>query len=350
MNNRKTRIINVGGVSIGGTSPVRVQSMTNTDTRDAAATVAQIKRLEALGCELIRVAVPDETAAGTLPDIISRINIPLIADIHFDYRLAVMSLKHGAACVRINPGNIGGKNNTAEVIRAAADFGAAIRIGVNSGSLEKDLLAKGGVSADTLAESALRNIEIPESLSFYNYKVSIKASSVPLTVKSYEIFTAQSDAPLHIGVTEAGTCWSGTIKSAVGIGALLLKSIGDTVRVSLTAQPEEEIRAAWAILAASGARRHGVEIISCPTCGRTQIDIIALAEKVEAALAGVDRNITVAVMGCAVNGPGEAREADYGIAGGKGEGLIFAKGTIIRKVPENELLPALLAVINGQNI
>jgi (E)-4-hydroxy-3-methylbut-2-enyl-diphosphate synthase len=342
-----SRQIHVGGVSIGGGAPCRVQSMTNTDTRDVAATVNQILALEALGCELVRVAVPDEDAAAAVRAINEKIHIPLIADIHFKYKLAIAAFENGAACVRINPGNIGGRENTLEVIKVAKSLGRAIRVGVNAGSLEKELLKSYGVSAEALVESAIRQCAILEEADFKEYKVSIKASSVPMTVDAYTLFAERSDAPLHVGVTEAGTLRMGTIKSAVGIGALLLKGLGDTLRVSLTADPREEIGAAWSILAASGARRRGVEIISCPTCGRTEIDIIRLAEEVEKVCGSIGREVTVAVMGCVVNGPGEAREADYGIAGGKGEGLIFRKGEIVAKVAEEELLPRLLEVIRS---
>ena len=340
-----SRQIHVGSLSIGGGAPCRVQSMTNTDTRDLENTLAQIRRLEALGCELVRVAVPDEDAVANICKIVRAINIPLVADIHFKHRLAIRALEEGAACVRINPGNIGGRDKTAEVIAVAKNLGKAIRIGVNAGSLEADLLKAYGVNAKALVESAVRNTSILEEMGFTEYKVSIKASSVPMTVEAYELFAARSEAPLHVGVTEAGTVRMGTIKSAVGIGALLLRGIGDTIRVSLTAPPEDEITAAWGILSASGVRRRGVEVISCPTCGRTEIDLIGLAEKVEAFCARFEHPITVAVMGCVVNGPGEAREADYGIAGGRGQGLLFRKGEIVRKLPEDELLDGLAGLI-----
>ncbi|MDR2885121.1 MAG: flavodoxin-dependent (E)-4-hydroxy-3-methylbut-2-enyl-diphosphate synthase [Deferribacteraceae bacterium] len=342
-----SKVIQVGNISIGGNNPIRVQSMCNTNTRDVVSTVAQIKRLEALGCEIIRVAVPDSVAAEAISSIIPQITIPLIADIHFDYKLAIEAMQNGAAAVRINPGNIGGRENTCKVLEVAADMGRAVRVGVNSGSLERDLLSAHGVTAEALVKSALRQLEILESVNFSNYKVSIKASSVPLTVEAYKLFTKHSDAPLHVGVTEAGTKRMGTIKSAVGIGALLLQGIGDTIRVSLTAEPEEEIHAAWGILTAAGVRKRGVEIISCPTCGRTEIDLIALAERVEALCDTVHREITVAVMGCVVNGPGEAKEADYGVAGGRGVGLLFRKGEIVKKVNENELLSELMKMINA---
>jgi (E)-4-hydroxy-3-methylbut-2-enyl-diphosphate synthase len=319
--------------------------MCNTDTRNVHDTVAQIKRLETLGCEIIRVAVPDMAAAEAIKSIVSQINIPLIADIHFNHKLAIESMLAGAAAVRINPGNIGGVANTLEVLRVAKDMDKVVRIGVNAGSLEKDLLESYGVSAHALVKSAVRQMDILEEAEFTNYKVSIKASSVPMTVEAYKLFAETYDAPLHIGVTEAGTRWMGTIKSAIGIGALLLQGIGDTIRVSLTAEPEEEIRAAWGILNACGARKRGVEIISCPTCGRTEIDLITLAEAVETACTEIDKTVTVAVMGCVVNGPGEAREADFGVAGGKGVGVLFCKGEIVKKVDEKDIMKELMKMV-----
>jgi (E)-4-hydroxy-3-methylbut-2-enyl-diphosphate synthase len=319
--------------------------MTNTDTRDVAATVSQIRRLEELGCEIIRVAVPDSDAAKAIKQIVSQINLPLIADIHFKHTLATEALENGAAAVRINPGNIGGKGKTLEVIAYARELNRSIRVGINAGSLEKDLLAEYGVSAEALVKSALRQTSILEEAGFAQFKVSIKASNVPMTVAAYKMFSEISDAPLHIGITEAGTVRSGAIKSAVGIGALLLSGIGDTIRVSLTAPPEEEASAAWEILRAAGVRRRGVEVISCPTCGRTEIDLIKLAGEVEKACAVINKDITVAVMGCPVNGPGEAREADYGIAGGRGCGILFRKGETVKKVRAPDLLQELIKLI-----
>lgn len=342
----KSRIVTVGDITLGGENPVRVQSMTTTDTRDTGATISQIKALENAGCEIIRLSVQDEDALNALPTILSATSIPLVADIHFNHLLAIRALEKGVDAVRINPGNIGGKEKTKEVLIAAGNLGKSIRIGVNAGSLERDLLDKHGLSADAIVESAFRQMEILESAGFTNYKVSLKASSVPLTVQAYTLFAEKSDVPLHVGVTEAGTAFSGTVKSAVGIGSLLLKGIGDTIRVSLTANPLEEVRAAWAILQASGVRKRGAEIISCPTCGRTEVELIALAEKVEKACAKYNDPVVIAVMGCAVNGPGEARHADYGIACGKKEGLIFAKGEIISKVPESKLLEELINIID----
>lgn len=334
----KSRVIKVGSVLIGGGNPVLLQSMTNTDTRDVAATVEQILELEKAGCEIIRCAVPDEVAACALKEIKDKIHIPLIADIHFDYKLAVKSIESGADCVRINPGNLGGFDRLKIVTDAVKSAGAAIRVGINSGSLEKDILADKGVTAEAIAASALRNIRYLYDLNFDNFKVSLKSSSVPMTIAAYKLFAEQDNSPLHVGVTEAGTLFAGTIKSAVGIGAILSLGIGDTLRVSLTGEPLDEVKTGWQIVSALDLRRRGPEIISCPTCGRTEINLIDLAQKVEDMLKYSKAIISVAVMGCAVNGPGEAREADYGIAGGKGQGLIFKKGEILKKVNEDILL------------
>lgn len=343
---KNTRPVKVGPVQIGGGAPVIVQSMTNTDTRDARATIEQIKELTEAGCEVIRVAVPDREAAGALAAIKAGIAIPLIADIHFDYRLALAALEAGVDGLRINPGNIGGQRKVAEVVAAARERLVPIRIGVNAGSLEKELLSKyGGGTAAALGGSALRHIEMLEGLNYREIKISLKASNIPLMLEAYQKLSAQVEYPMHIGVTEAGTVKGGMIKSAVGIGALLAAGIGDTLRVSLTGHPKHEVYVAWEILKALGLRRRGVELISCPTCGRTQINLIQIAEQVEEKLARVDKPLKVAVMGCAVNGPGEAREADVGIAGGKGVGLIFRKGEIIRQVPEEDLLQELLKEI-----
>lgn len=346
MRKKQTRPVMVGTVKIGGDAPVIVQSMTNTDTRNAAATIAQIEELTQVGCEVVRVAVPDREAAEALTEIKRGITVPLIADIHFDYRLALAALAAGVDGLRINPGNIGGTAKVREVVAAARERRVPIRIGVNAGSLEKDLLRKyGGVTAEALVESALNHIHILEELNYPEIKVSLKASNIPLMLEAYRKLTDVVDYPMHVGVTEAGTVKGGTIKSAVGIGALLAEGIGDTVRVSLTGHPRHEVMVAWEILKALNLRQRGVELISCPTCGRTQINLIKIAEEVEERLAKVDKPIKVAVMGCAVNGPGEAREADVGIAGGKGVGLIFRKGEIIRQVPEDKLLEELLKEI-----
>lgn len=346
MNRRKSRPLMIGKVQIGGGAPVSVQSMTNTDTRDAAATINQINELARAGCEIIRVAVPDYQAAAALPSILRGIDIPLIADIHFDYRLAILAIKAGVHGLRINPGNIGGRSKVAEVAAAAKEQGVPIRVGVNAGSLEKKLLDKyGGITPEAMVESAMGHIHILEELDFTDIKVSLKASSIPLMVEAYRTLARKVDYPFHIGVTEAGTLEAGTVKSAVGIGILLNEGLGDTIRVSLTGHPLHEVRVAYDILKALGLRRHGVDLISCPTCGRTQVDLIKLAEETEARLKGLDKPIKVAVMGCVVNGPGEAREADVGIACGKGEGLIFKKGVVVRKVPEENLVDELIKEI-----
>ncbi|MDP4087796.1 MAG: flavodoxin-dependent (E)-4-hydroxy-3-methylbut-2-enyl-diphosphate synthase [Bacillota bacterium] len=343
---RNTRKINVGNIYIGGDSPITVQSMTNTDTRNAIATVEQIKRLEAAGCDIIRCAVPDMEASETIKDIVKEIRIPLVADIHFDYKLAINSIKNGVSALRINPGNIGSMERVKLVAEHAADAGIPIRIGVNSGSLEKELLQKyGKVCPDALVESALKHVNILEKVNFNDIVISIKSSDVMQMIESYRLISEKVDYPLHIGVTEAGTAWRGTIKSSVGIGALLAQGIGDTIRVSLTDDPIEEIRVGKEILRSLGYINGGVSFVSCPTCGRTQINLIKLAQEIEAKLDKLDKDIKVAVMGCIVNGPGEAREADIGIAGGNGEGLIFKKGEIIKKVKEVDLIDALMEEI-----
>ena len=341
-----TRQINVGGVPVGGGAPVTIQSMCNTPTQDVEATVAQIKRLEVAGCEIIRVAVPDMPAAEAVGEIRKRISIPLVVDIHFDYTLALESVKQGCDAVRINPGNIGGPDKVAAVADACKGKGLPIRIGVNGGSLEKPLLAKyGGVTPEALVESAFGHIKLLEDCGFDHICVSLKSSSVPITMKAYQLMAKESDFPLHIGVTETGTPKMGLLKSAVGIGGLLALGIGDTLRVSLSADPVEEVYAARDILKAAGIRKDGPELISCPTCGRTKIDLISLAHEVEQRLQTVDKPITVAVMGCVVNGPGEASAADVGIAGGIGEGLLFKKGEIVKKVPQEQLVEELFRLI-----
>ncbi|MBR2594248.1 MAG: flavodoxin-dependent (E)-4-hydroxy-3-methylbut-2-enyl-diphosphate synthase [Firmicutes bacterium] len=344
---KKTRTVDIGGVKIGGDNPVAIQSMCNTDTRNVSETVNQIKKLEQKGCEIIRVAVPDMEAASALKKIKSQISIPLVADIHFDYKLALASMENGVDKIRINPGNIGSEEKVKAVVNMAKDMNIPIRIGVNAGSLEKELLEKYGVSEKSLVQSALKEVSILEKLNFENIVISVKTSSVPMTVKAYSMLSDMTDYPLHIGVTESGTPYNGVIKSSVGIGTLLMMGIGDTIRVSLTGDPLDEIRAAKSILKAAGIRNFGAELISCPTCGRTRIDLISLAEKVEKEIENIDKPIKVAVMGCVVNGPGEAKEADIGICGGKGEGLIIKKGEIIKKLPEKELLSALMEEIKG---
>ena len=341
-----TRQIMVGSVPVGGGAPVTIQSMTNTPTADVEATVAQIRRLEAAGCEIVRVAVPDLAAARAVEAIRAGIRIPLVVDIHFDYRLALACVGAGCDAVRINPGNIGGEEKVRAVAEACGARHIPIRIGVNGGSLEKPILAKyGGVTPEAMVESAFGHIRLLEQYGFHDICVSLKSSSVPVTMRAYQLMSQESDHPLHIGVTEAGTVRMGTLKSAVGIGGLLALGIGDTMRVSLSADPVEEVYAARDILKAAGIRKEGAELVSCPTCGRTRIDLIALANEVEERLRGVDKPITVAVMGCAVNGPGEAAAADVGIAGGAGEGLLFRKGQIVKKVPQDRLVDELFAMI-----
>ena len=341
-----TRQIFVGGVPIGGGAPVTIQSMTNTRTDDVAATVAQIRRLAAAGCQIVRVAVPDLAAAKAVGAIKDQIDIPLVVDIHFDYKLALECVAAGCDKVRINPGNIGGEDRVRQVADACRQKGIPIRIGVNGGSLEKPILAKyGGVTPEALVESAFGHIRLLEKFGFTDICVSLKSSSVPVTMAAYRLMSEKSDYPLHLGVTETGTPRMGILKSAVGIGGLLALGIGDTMRVSLSADPVEEVYAARDILKAAGVRKDGPELVACPTCGRTRIDLIGLANEVEERLKSVDKPITVAVMGCAVNGPGEASAADVGIAGGVGEGLLFRKGEIVKKVPQESLVDELFALI-----
>ena len=341
-----TRQIFVGGVPIGGGAPVTIQSMTNTRTDDVAATVAQIRRLAAAGCQIVRVAVPDLAAAKAVGAIKDQIDIPLVVDIHFDYKLALECVAAGCDKVRINPGNIGGEDRVRQVADACRQKGIPIRIGVNGGSLEKPILAKyGGVTPEALVESAFGHIRLLEKFGFTHICVSLKSSSVPVTMAAYRLMSEKSDYPLHLGVTETGTPRMGILKSAVGIGGLLALGIGDTIRVSLSADPVEEVYAARDILKAAGVRKDGPELVACPTCGRTRIDLIGLANEVGERLKSVDKPITVAVMGCAVNGPGEASAADVGIAGGVGEGLLFRKGEIVKKVPQEALVDELFALI-----
>ena len=341
-----TRQIFVGGVPMGGGAPVTIQSMTNTRTDDVAATVAQIRRLAAAGCQIVRVAVPDLAAAKAVGAIKEQIDIPLVVDIHFDYKLALECVAAGCDKVRINPGNIGGEDRVRQVADACRQKGIPIRIGVNGGSLEKPILAKyGGVTPEALVESAFGHIRLLEKFGFTDICVSLKSSSVPVTMAAYRLMSEKSDYPLHLGVTETGTPRMGILKSAVGIGGLLALGIGDTMRVSLSADPVEEVYAARDILKAAGVRKDGPELVACPTCGRTRIDLIGLANEVEERLKSVDKPITVAVMGCAVNGPGEASAADVGIAGGVGEGLLFRKGEIVKKVPQEALVDELFALI-----
>ena len=343
MNRDHTKTIQIGNKVIGGGNPVLIQSMCNTKTQDVASTVTQINALTAAGCDIIRVAVPDMEAAAAIKEIKKQISIPLVADIHFDYRLAVASIESGADKIRINPGNIGSLDRVRTVVDKAKEYQIPIRVGVNSGSLEKNLIEKyGGVTAEGIVESALNKVRMIEEMDYGNLVISIKSSDVLMCVKAHELIAERTDYPLHVGITEAGTLISGTIKSSVGLGIILHKGIGDTIRVSLTGDPLEEVKAAKTILRSLGLKRGGVEVISCPTCGRTRIDLISLANQVEDMVSAYDHlDIKVAVMGCVVNGPGEAREADLGIAGGIGEGLLIKKGEVIRKVPEEELLSAL---------
>lgn len=343
---KRTRTIYVGHVPVGGGNPIVVQSMTKTDTRNVKSTINQISSLEAEGCEIVRLAVPDTDAAKALGKIKKSVHIPLIADIHFDWRLALKSIEQGSDGLRINPGNIGAKWKVKEVVTAAQEKGIPIRVGVNAGSLERELFKKyGGSKPEALVESAERQIHVLEGMNFTNIKVSLKASGVMKTVEAYRLFSERYDYPLHIGISEAGSPFTGTIKSSVGLGILLSEGIGDTIRVSLTAEPEEEVHVAYEILKSLGLRKKGVDIISCPTCGRCRIDLKRLATEVESRLRNIDKPIKVAVMGCVVNGPGEAREADFGIAGGKGRGILFKKGKVVRQIKERELLDALLKEI-----
>ena len=348
MERKMTKKINVGGLEIGGGSAVTVQSMCNTKTWDVEATVAQIKRLRAAGCEIVRLAVPDQRAAEAISTIKEQVDVPLVADIHFDYRLALICAERGIDKIRINPGNIGGEENVKAVAEACRARNIPIRIGVNAGSLEHRLLEKyGHPCPEAMVESARGHVELLNKFGFDDICLSMKASSVPLTIASYRMASQCFAYPLHLGVTETGTAWNGTIQSAVGIGTLLSEGIGDTIRVSLTADPVEEVRAGIAILKAAGLRTGGVKFVSCPTCGRTEIDLIGLAKQVESLVSGMDRDITVAVMGCVVNGPGEAREADYGIAGGKDKGLLFKKGQVVGTYPYEHLCQALMELIES---
>ena len=345
---KKTRQIHIGGVAIGGGAPISVQSMTNTKTTDTEATVQQIKALTAAGCDIVRLAVPDMAAAENLGSIIKEVKVPLVADIHFDYKLALEAIRQGISGLRLNPGNIGGEEKVRAVVQEAKAHGIPIRIGVNAGSLDKKILEKhGGVTAEGLVESALQHVRILEQQGFYDMKISLKAHDVPMTLAAYRLMSEKVDYPLHLGITEAGTPNTGIIKSAVGIGSLLAEGIGDTFRISLTGDPVVEVKVANEILKALGLKEYGPTLVACPTCGRTSIDLPAIAAQVEKKLEGITEPIEVAVMGCVVNGPGEARGADVGIAGGKGEGLVFRKGEIVRKVPESELVTELFKEIDA---
>jgi len=345
---KETRQIHIGSVAIGGGAPISVQSMTNTKTTDTESTVAQINALQAAGCDIVRLAVPDMDAALNLGNIIKKVNVPLVADIHFDYRLALEAINQGISALRLNPGNIGGETNVKAVVTEAKKHNIPIRIGVNAGSLDKKLLAKyGGVTAEALVESAMEHVRILEAQDFHDMKISLKAHDVPLTLEAYQLMSETVDYPLHLGITEAGTARTGMIKSAVGIGALLAQGIGDTFRISLTGDPVVEVKVANEILKSLGMREYGPTLISCPTCGRTSIDLAGIADEVDRRLQGISKPISVAVMGCVVNGPGEAKGADVGIAGGNGEGLVFRKGEIIRKVKETELVEELFKEIDN---
>lgn len=349
MEKRKSREIKIGNICMGGDNPVIIQSMTNTFTKDVKATVKQILDLEAEGCELVRVTVNNEEAAEAIKEIKKGIHIPLVADIHFDYKLALKAIENGIDKLRINPGNIGDEEKVRAVVEKAKEYNVPIRIGVNSGSIEKKILDKyGKPTAEGMVESAMYHVGLLEKFDFHNIIISLKASNVQMMVEAYRKIADLIDYPLHLGVTEAGTAFQGTVKSAIGIGSLLVDGIGDTIRVSLTENPVEEIKVAKEILKVLGMRK-GVEIISCPTCGRTEIDLISLAKKVEKEFSSMEKNIKIAVMGCVVNGPGEAKEADYGVAGGKGEGLLFKKGKIIKKVKEEDIITELRAMIEETN-
>ena len=348
-----TKVIKIGDKVIGGGNPILIQSMTNTRTDDVEKTVAQINELTAKGCDIIRCAVPDENAAKAIKEIKKRISIPLVADIHFDYKLAIMAIENGADKIRINPGNIGDETKVKAVVDKAKEYNIPIRVGVNSGSLEKDIIAKyGKVTAEGIVESALAKVKMIEDMGYDNLVISIKSSDVTMCIKAHELIATKTNYPLHVGITESGTIISGNIKSSIGLGIILNQGIGDTIRVSLTGSPVEEIKSAKLILRTLGLRKGGIEVVSCPTCGRTRIDLIGLANQVENMVQDIDMDIKVAVMGCVVNGPGEAKEADIGVAGGIGEGLIIKKGEIVKKVPEEQLLSELkehiLAMKNEQ--
>lgn len=351
MHRENTKLIKIGDKVIGHGNPVLIQSMTNTKTNNIRETVDQIKRLTNAGCDIVRVAVPDGSCAKAIKDIKKEISIPLVADIHFDYRLAIMAIENGADKIRINPGNIGGTDKIVEVVNAAKERSIPIRVGVNSGSLEKHLIEKyGGVAAEGLVESALDKVSLIEDAGYDNIVISIKSSNVLLSLKAHKLIAARTNYPFHVGITESGTVQTGSIKSAIGLGLILNEGIGDTIRVSLTGDPVEEIKSANIILKTLGLRKGGINVISCPTCGRTEINLIDLANQVEALSASYDLDIDIAVMGCAVNGPGEAKEADIGIAGGKGVGLIIKKGEIIKRVDESQLLNALKEELDNWNI
>ena len=340
---KKTKIVKIGDVLIGGDNPIRIQSMTKTSTEDIEGTLNQIRRLKDLGCEIVRVAIPSEEAVLAFKEIKRNSPLPIVADIHFNYRLALKAIEYGADGIRINPGNIGSKEKVREIVRLAKERGIPIRIGVNSGSLEKELLKKyGSATTSALVESVMNSVKLLEDFDFYDIKISVKASDIERTVEAYRRISELTDYPLHIGITEAGTLFSGTIKSSVGIGILLYEGIGDTIRVSLSAPPEEEVRVGWEILKALGLRKKGIEIISCPTCGRLEVDLLPIVSEIERRTLSIEKNIKIAIMGCVVNGPGEAGESDLALVCGKGVGLIYQKGKLLRKVKEEEMVEEFL--------
>jgi (E)-4-hydroxy-3-methylbut-2-enyl-diphosphate synthase len=345
---KKTKIVKIGDVLIGGDNPIRIQSMTKTSTEDIEGTLNQIRRLKDLGCEIVRVAIPSEEAVLAFKEIKRNSPLPIVADIHFNYRLALKAIEYGADGIRINPGNIGSKERVREIVRLAKERGIPIRIGVNSGSLEKELLKKyGSATTSALVESVMNSVKLLEDFDFYDIKISVKASDIERTVEAYRRISELTDYPLHIGITEAGTLFSGTIKSSVGIGILLYEGIGDTIRVSLSAPPEEEVRVGWEILKALGLRKKGIEIISCPTCGRLEVDLLPIVSEIERRTLSIEKNIKIAIMGCVVNGPGEAGESDLALVCGKGVGLIYKKGKLLRKVKEEEMVEEFLREIQS---
>jgi len=348
INRKKTRVIRIGNILIGGDNPIRIQSMTKTDTEDVEGTLNQIRKLKDFGCEIVRIAIPDEKAVEAFIEIKKKSPLPIVADIHFNYRLALKAIEYGADGIRINPGNIGSKERVREIVRLAKERGIPIRIGVNSGSLEKELLKKyGSATTSALVESVMNSVKLLEDFDFYDIKISVKASDIERTVEAYRRISELTDYPLHIGITEAGTLFSGTIKSSVGIGILLYEGIGDTIRVSLSAPPEEEVRVGWEILKALGLRKKGIEIISCPTCGRLEVDLLPIVSEIERRTLSIEKNIKVAIMGCVVNGPGEAGESDLALVCGKGVGLIYKKGKLLRKVKEEEMVEEFLREIQS---
>jgi len=348
INRKKTRVIRIGNILIGGDNPIRIQSMTKTDTEDVEGTLNQIRKLKDFGCEIVRIAIPDEKAVEAFIEIKKKSPLPIVADIHFNYRLALKAIEYGADGIRINPGNIGSKERVREIVRLAKERGIPIRIGVNSGSLEKELLKKyGSATTSALVESVMNSVKLLEDFDFYDIKISVKASDIERTVEAYRRISELTDYPLHIGITEAGTLFSGTIKSSVGIGILLYEGIGDTIRVSLSAPPEEEVRVGWEILKALGLRKKGIEIISCPTCGRLEVDLLPIVSEIERRTLSIEKNIKIAIMGCVVNGPGEAGESDLALVCGKGVGLIYKKGKLLRKVKEEEMVEEFLREIQS---